>query len=669
MVQLWDDLSNYRNANPAEHFLGPLIVTRSGSGTLSVVDGQQRLTTIQMMLALIRDQWIQRASDANSLANNAKTAENLIQSLTMGGSINYRFIPNRYLKDIFFNYVQLKHGDPERKYVRNKPALKNETYFKRCEDFASAYLFLEKKLEGLDDPSLIALQQYLMGKVLFLQVIAEGENNAFLLFETLNARGLDLGQSDLIKSYIFSQLLPADDEQAYVAIWDAMISNLGNTEADVFLRHYMLLVNKGITRHDLYRKFKEMYRTPEAGRQLLRDLQIASRFYGNLIGSERVEGQEFDHLNALFEQVQGTKVDSQNIFLLALLLRFLRNFDKSQLRRLEKACRFVEILSFRWVVCGQNAQDLENLYQSASQALIEASEEALSATLDTQLKKLQESFPRDEVFRESLKTAVIRQNPRAKYILRRIDAYQNGKGSYILVSGADLHLEHVAPQKPSEGSPWEIDMQGNLTYTEVVYSIGNMVLLPARINNSISNKPFKEKKIGINNKIDEVRKELGGHLLLPVLTQEVLMEAKWDQAVVTHRAQQIAELACKVWGINAAEMPIKELKPGKGRRRKASKNARKAVAATGRRRRARRAPKFTFAKAGIPPGATLRFVDDPKLTARVVDERLIFFNGETTSLSGATLAIMRDRGSTRRSFAGPQYWIHDGRTCSELAKY
>jgi hypothetical protein len=109
-----------------------------------------------------------------------------------------------------------------------------------------------------------------------------------------------------------------------------------------------------------------------------------------------------------------------------------------------------------------------------------------------------------------------------------------------------LHVEHVAPQRPSGDHDWKAQMKGDSNYREIIYRIGNLVLLPEKINREASNKPFDKKKV--------IYKKVKGHARLPILTEEVIANPTWNQEVVKQRSEAIAKEAVSVWSADSAEL-------------------------------------------------------------------------------------------------------------------
>ena len=183
-------------------------------------------------------------------------------------------------------------------------------------------------------------------------------------------------------------------------------------------------------------------------------------------------------------------------------------------------------------------------------------------------KLILDSLPSDQEFQSALQNSIIKSNRRGQYILRKIDEWQNGDtSSYVLMDPTKLHLEHIAPQRPSFDSDWKSQMKGELNYREVIYRIGNMMLLRDRINRSVSNFSF-EKKLARYKKQNEKAR-----MRLPSMSQDVLEYENWNQDIVLERSKMIAKIGTEVWSAKSTTMKgkAKELKKPRKRRKSSAK--------------------------------------------------------------------------------------------------
>lgn len=570
--QLWNDLSDFKSIAPEEHFLGPLIVTpaEGGSDTFEVIDGQQRLTTLQIIISIIRDAWIQMGDRSHTTQGvsvpNKQMTSDLIFSLTP--AVRHNFTPNKYLIKIFRDFVQTPFSDSGRKSFDNREVLLGYAYNDRASELVRAYKYFYSRIIALGEEDLRKFEQFFLQKVRLLKVTAGGSSNAFLLFETLNYRGLELTQTDLVKSYLFSRILIEDAHDHYVNEWDRVIDNIGGKSPDLFLRHYLLLYSKKVMKRDIYAEIKGKYKTREQAIAFVDDLAKFSSLYSYLVRETEFEGSNREILNVLFDDLALLNVDTQNIYLLAILYQFYSERTEVDREKIENAARLSETLSFRWITCGRNAQDLESIYQQAASMVMD--EETPENNFEEAQKLILDSLPSDQEFQSNLQNSIIKSNRRGQYILRKIDEWQNGDtSSYVLMDPTKLHLEHIAPQRPSHDSDWKTRMKGELNYREVIYRIGNMMLLRDRINRSVSNLPFERKLAKYESQNKKTR------ISLPSLSQDVLEYKNWNQDIVLERSKMIAKIGTEVWSAKSTTMKGKAKVVKKPRRKRKTATKRK----------------------------------------------------------------------------------------------
>jgi hypothetical protein len=236
-----------------------------------------------------------------------------------------------------------------------------------------------------------------------------------------------------------------------------------------------------------------------------------------------------------------------------VLKKFKADSNNYDSKRIESAVRIAEVMSFRWTTCGRNAQDLENIYQSAAFKLMKATD--IDKTFDLVSEEILSKLPSDEEFFTSITNAVIKSNSRAKYILKRIDQYQTGGGAYVLLHDGILHLEHVAPKNPRSETKWREKMKGTQNYSEIIYKIGNLALIPEALNIKYKDYPFREKK-------SEYEKMKIKGKRFPELTETVFKFKDWNQSSVHERTIEIAKHAVMVWNSESTKLEgkIKERK-------------------------------------------------------------------------------------------------------------
>jgi hypothetical protein len=241
------------------------------------------------------------------------------------------------------------------------------------------------------------------------------------------------------------------------------------------------------------------------------------------------------------------------------------------------------VLSFRWLITGKNAQDLENIWRESA---IKILDESLSDedTLHNAISYLKSQLPADEEFKTELSGRSLRSSKFVRYILRKIENSRIDNEVWVLAGPDKLDVEHVAPKTPDDTHDWRKIMSGESSYRNIIYRIGNQTLLTRSLNRSAKNKEFKDKKVQYQKNT--------GHLTQ--LTKELLEVSTWTQQAVVKRSESIAKEAVDLWNWAALgkDLKITATTPKEPKKRAVRKTAKKrAVRKTAKKRAVRKTAK------------------------------------------------------------------------------
>ena len=582
---LWMDWRNLVETKSSAHFLGPMVVVRiedQGKKFL-VIDGQQRITTLQMIIALIRDRWVELNPGKKQTDMGPKPYEDTCKSLIENGAPLYKkvFTPNFYIAETFMNYVQRELDDAERKNFVDLKKLTDQEK-DHAEELFSAYKYFREEIGTLGVDDLIEYERRLLNDFLVLRIDAVEIDNAFILFDTLNNRGLDLTQGDLVKNYLFQQMGEVVASQISNEVakilqdWDSIADKVSLVKLDNFLRYFLIIkLNTKVQKEAIFKKIQSQYQGKQAVKQLIKELSDFSDLFALIEGNDKFSGIYKDELNAMFEDLGDLDQSTQAVFLLAALKRFSDYEKKDHYTKLSVAVRAAEILSFRFLICGRNAQDIENTWREGAIKLLNERKNDEEA-LDEALTYLRSFLPSNEELKSELSNKVIRSSKFARYILRKIENARKAGNVWVLAGSSKLDVEHVAPKSPDEEHDWRSVMSGDLNYRSVIYLLGNQTLLSRGPNRKAKNAEFeKKKKIYLQEKED-----------LPSITQDILKAKSWNQNTVVKRSRELAIESLKVWDWDSLNKSVKAIAVTKKRR---SKRVRKAVAKSKKSSRKRRA--------------------------------------------------------------------------------
>jgi uncharacterized protein with ParB-like and HNH nuclease domain len=300
---LWRDvleLLEDRDAKP--HFLGSIVSSPARSVPEGVekrllIDGQQRLTTLLVLLTLIRD----RARDSGA-GKLAEKIEDFVTNRHEDGADHFKLLPTQ----------SEDPADSDREaFVRLVAGSKVSTR----SGIGAAYDFFASKLRRSDAPELDDLLRVLVGRLTLVSIILDDKDNPHRIFESLNAKGRALSQADLIRNYFFMRLPENEHERVYVDLWRPMQRRLGEDSLTDVVRHYLTRFRGVVRETDVYAALKA--RVEEDGTrpplEHLRDLARCSEYYAVLLKPEQAGSQRIstrvERLNRL-EVTNGAYVET-----------------------------------------------------------------------------------------------------------------------------------------------------------------------------------------------------------------------------------------------------------------------------------------------------------------------------------------------------------------------
>jgi len=524
VADFWNDAVT---SEDPDYFIGSFVVYRQSvaSDTLLVVDGQQRVTTITLLLAALRD-----ALHEEGHEELAKGIQLLVERPDLNNQKQYVLqseTPYPYLQE----HIQ-KYGTPEL-----SPSLGAEE-----DALKDAYAFLKSQLGTVLDAvktdasiaadkkgetrktKLLAIRDKLM-RLQLIVIQLNSEDDAYLIFETLNTRGKDLTVADLIKNHL-TRILRAKNKGVDAARdkWEGIRAHFDDSSEEIdinrFLHHSWLSRHPYLPEKKLFKEIKRVV-GKAAAQTYLDELYSDSRLYRRILEPSsyrwrKEERQVADSLRALalFRVVQPVP----------MLLSILRAYDSGRLslRQARQVLRSMENFHFQFsaITAQRTGGGTGLMFALAARELGDASSKDKAAkALTAFLAKLRDRLPSAAEFAVAfgeLQTENAKQRPGIRYLLIRVDQHLRKHGA---VDYEKMSIEHIASQRPRPGdSPAPAN----------VGKLGNLILAPESLNNEVlANKPFRKKK--------EAYKK--GHLPL----DEILVAAKsWDAAKIDSRTKFLA---------------------------------------------------------------------------------------------------------------------------------
>jgi hypothetical protein len=523
---LWQDVLDNIDSG---HFIGSVVLSKVDTDSWHVIDGQQRLTTIVLLLAAIRDHYARLEDPAG--VNQVQAF--FIRNAYAQGDAKYR------LKTGQANWRFLRHAviaapeDPDRwspdtvlspedkaQRARNKPLLDNYAALSR---WIGAYI--SSAPGGLEElAALRKLEEFVALRIEFVVIKVEKLSDAFLLFETLNDRGLRLSAADLLKSHLLGEIAQqhknSEDESAVQVAseqWETMLKSLGpRVEVSRFLRHFLLSYLPRVKKDDVFDEFKSLVK--ELGpRAVLDGLTKAAGFYAELEDPGR---------NSTHPQIQQALSDLKELHATSCYIALLPARMKLTDNQFLSLARLTEIVTFRYSsVVGLVTNDLERVYSDVARSMHEAGEDALPEVR----ARLIAIMPDSDQFIASFKTLQLGQQFKLRYTLRKLAEHET---TGEIKPPSEVHLEHVMPQTATQ--EWLNSLGEDADrYDELVSRWGNVTLLDYKINSSISNGSFAKKRI------DYLKSKIVDTLEIAKLPSWGVVEIEARQADLAHRADAL----------------------------------------------------------------------------------------------------------------------------------
>lgn len=522
---LWNDIDELRGRADERHYMGALVVQATSDREFEIIDGQQRLATLSILaLAVIDRLW--RLADAaiDPDANRERAAglrnrfvgEKDPASLIESSKLFLNETDNAFYQDYL---VELHAPLNPRGLPRSNQLLWS------CFRYFSARLDAVPAFDR-DGAALAALlSETVARQLLFILITVEDELNAYTVFETLNARGLELSSTDLLKNYLFSRLRVGADLQALQRRWRALIATVTQERFPEFLRYHLLCEQPRVRADRLFKLVRDRVKTPGEVFALIEALEARGELFSVLPDPNHAYWLEVPACRPFIRELTLFRVRQTTPLLFAAWERLPRE-------DFARVLKLVSVISFRYsVVSGLNANALEPAYHAAARAVLDGASRTPADVFET----LRPIYVDDDRFQQNLALLTLGTSGAgkklAKYILARLESDRSGRACDPDTDPSTI--EHVLPENPS--AAWEAMFPERLWETSV-YRLGNLTLLEPSLNRRVGNGEYAHK----------VAAYAESHY---VLTRDIADSApeQWTPELLEARQRRLAGRGVHLW--------------------------------------------------------------------------------------------------------------------------
>lgn len=514
---LWNDVyEQSRHEDGRPHFFGSIVTTPArsvpqGVGKYLLIDGQQRLTTVQVFLAAIRD----AAAETGEARLRDRIDELYLTNRHEEGDERLKVLPTQADRDAFRALMRREEASAGR--------------------LRDCYRFFRSRLDKLEPAKLDRLHAAIVDRLSLVSITCDEHDNPHLIFESLNAKGEKLTPADLIRNFVLMKVHVGDQARLFGAHWLPIQEALG-THLTEFVRHFLMKEGKILQEADVYFELKDRlnYASPAEAEAFLADLHRHGRFYAKFVEpAQEVDAAVAERLDRL----RRLKVTVAY----PLLLRVFDAVSRGELTdgQLIEVLDLLESFVLRRSICNMPSNQLRRMLPpifdaagGAGPGLVDGLREQLGG----------KRCPGDEEFAAALAAESVYstadKNVRLRLILERLERSFGHKEPADL---AGATIEHVMPQTLTDA--WRAELGDELEDgLALLHTLGNLTL--SGYNAKLSNQPFAEKR----------RLLAGSHY---ELNRHFAAVEQWGPDRIRERGRLLAECALRIWPDVGRTTPVR----------------------------------------------------------------------------------------------------------------
>lgn len=528
--QLWFDILRASKFKEKQnHFIGSIVYIDMGTPAgrpqqLLLIDGQQRLTTISILLCAIKD-YVQKFNLETKLINLAKIKNQFLYNSDEIDEDRYKLLLNVQDKETYIKLID------NTIFTVNKPATNiikcYEFFYERIEDFIKQHGQIDEIYAGIFKLSLVSIS------------LDKDSDNPQMIFESMNSTGKDLSQTDLLRNYLLMDLTPEKQTRLYKTYWKPMEELFGEdiykndvNKFDYFIRDFLTL--KSDTGHickinNVYENFKRYYLDNNCEKfAVLKDLFTYAKYYACI----DLLQENDDELKLYWQEFK--KLDSHVVY--PFLLKLYDDYSCQILIKEDFKKILQVVISYLWrrAICEIPTNSLSKTFATLYQA-VDKEDYVNSVIKAFVFKSSYKRFPSDYEVREKLQTKDIYHFRLRKYLLEALENYYHKEP--IDLNTANYTIEHIMPQNIEHNLSWQQMLGENWQEVHSLYlhTLGNLTI--TGYNAEMSNKSFVEKVNG----------ESGFKHSHLKLNESIVQCDVWNKKAIQRRTNILTDIILKIW--------------------------------------------------------------------------------------------------------------------------
>ena len=523
---LWNDVVELRGEPAGRHYMGALVVQARGDREFLVIDGQQRLATISLLaLAVIGK--LRRMADQGADEDRNRERATELRNRFIGEKDPASLVESSRLRlnetdDPFYQDYLVQLGEP----LNPRGLPRSNALLWDCFRYFSKQIDeLEVDAGNAGEETAKLLSETVARRLLFILITVDDELNAYTLFETLNARGLELTTTDLLKNYFFSKVRAGTDVDALKRRWRALIATVAQERFPDFLRYHLLCEQPKIRRQRLFKLVRDRVRTARQTFEFVAALEDRAELFAAL--------RDVNHGYWIDRPAAGPFVRELNLFgarqMTPVFFAAWGAFSDDDFVRLLK---LASVIAFRYsVVSGLNPNPLERVCHLAAKAVLDGQATRPGAVF----RHLRPIYVDDDRFESDFARWTVgtrgRRGKIARYVLARLETDAGGRAVDPETDPATV--EHVLPENPA--GEWAGVFPPERREA-AVDRLGNLTLLERTRNRSVGSAAYPAKRDAYESSAYAITREIAG-----------LAPEEWSPALLEERQRRLAARAVRLW--------------------------------------------------------------------------------------------------------------------------